>query len=126
MKIELDTENVNFHKITSYSDDSFQIKDKIVKTNIIISKDRLIENWLDDGYQHFAMQHLNEVISWRPEIILLGTGRDLSFPNQEVFSYINSKNIGFEVMDTGAACRSYNFLIDEGRNAVACLFLAGN
>ena len=126
MKIELDTENVNFHKITSYSDDSFQIKDKIVKTNIIISKDRLIENWLDDGYQHFAMQHLNEVISWRPEIILLGTGRDLSFPNQEVFSYINSKNIGFEVMDTGAACRSYNLLIDEGRNAVACLFLAGN
>ena len=126
MKIELETENVNFYKITSYSDDSFQIKNAIVKTNIIISKERLIENWLNDGYQHFATQHLDEVISWQPEIIILGTGRDLSFPNQEIITYVHTKNIGFEVMDTGAACRCYNLLIDEGRNAVACLFLAGN
>ena len=126
MKIELDINNPDFYKIISYSDDSFQTKDKIVRSNIIITKDRLIENWLDEGYQSFAMQHLDEIIAWQPEIIILGTGKTLSFPDQEVIAYVNAKNIGFEVMDTGAACRSYNLLIDEGRNAVACLFLSGN
>ena len=126
MKIELDISNPHFYKIISYSNDSFQTKDKIIKSNIIITKDRLIENWLEKGYQHFATQHLDEVISWQPEIIILGTGKTLSFPDQEVIAYVNSRNIGFEIMDTGAACRSYNLLIDEGRNAVACLFLPGN
>ena len=126
MKIELDISNPHFHKIISYSDNSFQTKDRIIKTNIIITKDRLIENWLDEGYLNFATQHLENVISWQPEIIILGTGKTLSFPNQEVIAYVHSKNIGFEVMDTGAACRSYNLLIDEGRNVVACLFLPGN
>ena len=126
MKIELDITNPQFHKIISYSDDSFEIKDKIIKSNIIITKDRLVENWINEGYPHFATQHLNNVISWLPEIIILGTGKTLSFPNQEVYAYVNSRNIGFEVMDTGAACRSYNLLIDEGRNVAACLFLSGN
>ena len=126
MKIELDISNPDFYKIISYSEDSFQTNDRIVKSNIIITKDQLIENWLEEGYSCFAMQHLEQVISLQPEIIILGTGKTLTFPNQEIFTYINSKNIGFEVMDTGAACRSYNLLIDEGRNAVACLFLSGN
>ena len=126
MKIELDISNPDFYKIISYSDDSFHTKDRIVKSNIIITKDQLIENWLDDGYSCFATQHLEKVIAWQPEIIILGTGKALIFPHPEIIAYINSKNIGFEVMDTGAACRSYNLLIDEGRNAVACLFLPGN
>lgn len=123
MKIELDTGNTNFYKIISYSDVSFQLKDKLVNSNLIISKDCLIENWLEEGYQHFATQHLDKIISMRPEIIILGTGKQISFPKQELMSYVISKSIGFEVMDTGAACRSYNLLVDEGRDVVACLFL---
>ncbi len=126
MKIELDISNPDFYKIISYSDNSFKTKDRVVNSNIIISKDRLIENWLEEGYSCFAMQHLEQVISWQPEIIILGTGKTLIFPDAEITALLNSKNIGFEVMDTGAACRSYNLLIDEGRNAVACLFLSSN
>jgi len=63
---------------------------------------------------------------WQPEIILIGSGKTLNFPNKEWGEYLNKRNIGFEIMDTGAACRSYNLLIDEGRNIVACLFLANN
>ena len=123
MKIEIDSENANFYKISSYSDDSFKIKDNIIKSNIVISKDRLIENWFEKAYPHLAVQHLDEIIAWQPEIIILGTGKQLTFPDSEFITYVTSKNIGFEVMDTGAACRSYNLLIDEHRDVVACLFL---
>ena len=122
MKIELDTDNPNFHKIISYSENSFQLNDKVVHSNIVISGDRLVENWIDDD-QILATQHLDEIIAWHPEIIILGTGKALRFPEPKLISYVTSKNIGFEVMDTGAACRSYNLLVAEGRNVVACLYL---
>jgi uncharacterized protein len=31
--------------------------------------------------------------------------------------------IGWEVMDTGAACRTYNILMSEGRNVAAALLM---
>lgn len=123
MKIELDSENSAANKIISYSDDSFTLKDKSIKSNIVISKDKLIENWFIDSYKNLAMQHMDSIIAWQPEIILLGTGSESGFQNFELLTYITSKNIGLEIMNTGAACRSYNLLIDEGRNVVACLFL---
>jgi uncharacterized protein len=125
MKIELDSGISISNKINSYSDDSFKLKNKLIKSNLVISKDRLIENWPVDAYQNLASQHLDQIISWQPEIILIGTGRAPSFPNPELIAYVTSKNIGLEIMDTGAACRSYNLLIDEGRYVVACLFLPG-
>ncbi|MCZ6802481.1 MAG: MTH938/NDUFAF3 family protein [Proteobacteria bacterium] len=125
MKIELDSENSSSNKIISYSDDSFKLKDKIIKSNIIISKDRLIENWSVNDHGSLALQHLDQIISWQPEIIILGTGKQPGFPDLELISHVTSKNIGFETMDTGAACRIYNLLIDEGRNVGACLFLSG-
>jgi len=123
MKIELDSENSASNKIISYSDHSFTLKNKVIESNFVISKDKLIEHCFVDSYQNLASQHMDQVIAWQPEIILLGTGNESGFQNYELLSYITSKNIGLEIMNTGAACRSYNLLIDEGRNVVACLFL---
>jgi len=116
----------NVNKITAYSDNWFKLGDRIVKKNIVISKDYIYEDFLTKDYQDFALLHLNKLILWQPEIILIGSGKTLNFPNKEWGEYLNKRNIGFEIMDTGAACRSYNLLIDEGRNIVACLFLANN
>jgi uncharacterized protein len=126
MKIELDSEFTTSNKIISYSSDSFKLKDTLIETNIVISKDRLIENWSVDSYQNLATQHLDQIILWQPELIIIGSGKIPSFPNPELIAYAASKNTGLEIMDTGAACRSYNLLLDEGRDVVACLFLSVN
>ena len=126
MKIELDSEFTTSNKIISYSNDSFKLKDTLIETNIVISKDRLIENWSVDSYQNLATQHLDQIILWQPELIIIGSGKIPSFPNPELIAYAASKNTGLEIMDTGAACRSYNLLLDEGRDVVACLFLSDN
>jgi len=123
MKIELDSENFASNKIISYSDDSFTLKNKVIKSNIVISKDHLIENWSTTSYQNLALQQFDKIITWQPEVILIGTANESGFQNHKLLSYITSKNIGLEIMIMGAACRSYNLLIDEGRNVAACLFL---
>ena len=126
MKIELDSEFTTSNKIISYSNHSFKLIDTLIETNIVISKDRLIENWSVDSYQNLATQHLDQIILWHPELIIIGSGKIPSFPNPELIAYAASKNTGLEIMDTGAACRSYNLLLDEGRDVVACLFLSDN
>ncbi len=126
MKIELDISEPDVHKIRSYSNDSFTVNDSVINSNIVISRHTLEENWLQQGYQNFATQHLDAIISMNPEIIIIGTGEKIAFPDQSIMAYVNQHQIGLEIMDTGAACRSYNLLIDEGREVVACLFLCSD
>jgi len=123
MKFELNSSEQNVNKIQSYSRTGFKIQNTIHDTHIVISRTRLLKNHLCDTFDMFAMQHLDGIITWKPEIILLGTGSKLIIPTENFTAYVNKHAIGFEVMDTGAACRSYNVLIDEGRDVVACLFL---
>ena len=123
MKIEINNEDSNVNKILSYSDNCFKLNNRLIRTNLVISKNRLYEDLLTNNFQDFTLQHLQKIISWHPEIILIGTGKTNNLPNFEWANHANNNNIGLEIMDTGAACRSYNLLLDEGRNVVACLFL---
>ena len=62
-------------------------------------------------------------LALQPEILLIGTGRRLVFPAHSLYAELFRKGIGLEVMDTTAACRTYNILLSEGREVVAALFM---
>ena len=70
-----------------------------------------------------TLKHLDALIAIEPEtrIIVLGTGETQVFPDPALYFAVIGRGIGFEVMDTGAACRTYNILISEGRRVVAGL-----
>ena len=53
--------------------------------------------------------------------LLLGTGRQSQPPDAEVRRAFDAAGVGLEVMDTGAACRTYNVLLGEGRPVGAAL-----
>ncbi len=55
------------------------------------------------------------------ELLLIGTGRDFRLPSQELRSGLRDYGIRIEPMDTGAACRTYNVLLAEGRPVGAAL-----
>lgn len=58
------------------------------------------------------------------EILLLGTGPALVFPGPALKAHFRERGIALEVMDTGAACRTWNLLLSEGRRAAAALLPA--
>ena len=58
-----------------------------------------------------------------PEILVLGTGARHVFPPPATHTHVLSRGVGFEVMDTAAACRTYNVLVQERRRVVAALIL---
>jgi uncharacterized protein len=55
------------------------------------------------------------------DVLLLGTGRKQVFPGAELRQSFAEAEIVVEVMDTGAACRTYNVLLAEGRRVAAAL-----
>jgi uncharacterized protein len=57
------------------------------------------------------------------EIVLLGTGAALQFPRPELTRPVIDAKIGLEVMDSSAACRTYNILMDEQREVAAALLI---
>ena len=57
------------------------------------------------------------------ELILLGTGQRMIFPHPRLQAALTARRIGLEVMDTPAACRTYNMLAADGRRVAAALVL---
>jgi uncharacterized protein len=50
-----------------------------------------------------------------PQFLLVGTGRKQIFADPSVRAAFGERRIGLDVMDTGAACRTYNILLAEQR-----------
>jgi uncharacterized protein len=66
---------------------------------------------------------LREVLArlQEPQFLLLGTGAKQIFPAASLRAAFIERRIGFDVMDTGAAARTYNVLLAEGRPVMAAL-----
>jgi uncharacterized protein len=121
MKIELDTPASGKNVIQSYSSKGIVIKNTLYQNSIIVSPDRIIDDWQPRSFAELRIDHFGAIIGMSPEIILIGTGARLQFPDKDILGSILGKNIGVETMDTGAACRAYNFIAGEGRLVVAAL-----
>jgi uncharacterized protein len=121
MKIELDISAPDKYLIQAYSGDGIVINKTLYQNSVIVSPDRIIENWAPQSFSELCRHHFNEIIDLSPEIVLIGTGKRLQFPDNDILVSMMGQNIGVEVMDTGAACRAYNFIAGEGRIVVAAL-----
>lgn len=94
-----------------------------LRHSALLGHERLIEHWQPRCVGDLTVAHLEPVFEWAPELVLLGTGAKLMFPPARVQRAVTGRGIGLEVMDTPAACRTYNVLMMEQRRVVAALML---
>jgi uncharacterized protein len=92
--------------------------------SVAVTADCVFENWRVGDIASLNAEHIEFLRALNPEIVLLGTGAAMRFPPRELSRSLVAQRIGFEVMDTPAACRTYNILIAEGRNVVAAILPA--
>ena len=125
MKIDYVLKSDGLNIVDAYSQGAVVISNVTYQSSLILSATDIINDWPPQTSAELTAQHLQQVISLDPEIMILGTGSKIVFPPDEVLQPVISNQIGYEIMDTGAACRSYNFLVAEGRRVVAALFMIG-
>lgn len=99
------------------------VNNKKYENSMITMPDKIIADWQASTVEKLTEEHFKLLIPYEPEIILLGTGATLRFPSLLVTKNLLESKIGIEVMDTNAACRTYNILMAEGRNVAAALLI---
>lgn len=116
-------ENPAFFQIQAYQAGKIQINNQIYTHNIIISPNQLIEDWCEGKIADLQTECLTKAANLKPDILLLGTGEQLIFPPIHLYGELLNQGIGIEIMDTRAACRTFQALTAENRHVVAALFL---
>ena len=110
-------------QIQAYGPGKLTVNAEILTHSFIVSPERLIRDWAPQTFEDLTHEHLSVAAELRPEILILGTGARQRFPHPEVIGQLQSQGIGVEVMDTAAACRTYNVLVSERRRVAAALFM---
>jgi uncharacterized protein len=109
--------------VRGYGNGELRIKDDIYRSAIIVSASMVRPAPDIGGMEDLAGLDSARLLEFNPELILLGTGQRQIFPAAAFRAPYLRAGIGFEVMDTGAACRTFNVLVAEQCRVVALLSL---
>jgi uncharacterized protein len=123
MKFTLESSS-RVNLVRAYSRAELRIGEEHVRSSCIVSAERLITDWPPAQFDALRPEHLEAILALEPEVVLLGTGERQRFPPADIRAAFAARSLGLEVMDLGAACRTYNILVQEERRAVAGLFLS--
>jgi uncharacterized protein len=93
------------------------------RENLVLTPDAATPGWAPGGFEALAEADFARLLDAKPDVVLLGTGRALRFPHPRLTRALAAAQVGLEVMDTAAACRTFNILSAEGRRVIAALIL---
>jgi uncharacterized protein len=122
MKLHV-TQAAGQNLFTGYGDGYVSINHQHYAHNVLLAPGREVARWDAPGFEGLTRAHFEALLALAPEIVILGTGDTLRFPHPELTRSFAAAAVGFEAMDTKAACRTYNILMAEGRAVVAAILL---
>ena len=123
MLLSRETTSVNL--ITAWREGAIRVGADWLHEHTIISPETIIASWPVDTPAALDVVDLDVAVELRPDILLIGTGARLVMPESNLMGLLGARGIGLEIMDTPAACRTYNVLAHEHRRVVAALFRPG-
>ena len=91
------------------------------RENIVLTGDGVTTGFAPQGVDALTETDFERLLQGAPEIVLLGTGEKQQFLHPRVTAPLHRARVGLEVMDTRAACRTYNILVAEERKVAAAL-----
>lgn len=123
MQIALDNATASVNQIRAYQSNYIQVNEQVYRESIIVAPRAAVKTWLPRTHDELKVEHFAFINELKPQVVLLGMGLKMHFPCPEIRLALQKMAIGFEFMDTAAACRTYNVLLAEDRNVVAALLL---
>jgi uncharacterized protein len=109
--------------IRAYGSGELRVNENIYRGAVILSASTVIAEPNIQNLDDLIAVDASRILTLEPELVLLGTGARQIFPVSSYGAQFLRVGVGFEVMDTGAACRTFNVLVAEHRR-VAALLLA--
>ena len=110
--------------IRRYGPDFILVGERELRESVIVSATTLTP-WPPRSVDELTAEHLPVLFALAPEIVVLATGATQKFPRAALRAEFATRRIGLEVMEIGAACRTYNVLVGEERKVLAAVLLPG-
>jgi uncharacterized protein len=114
--------------IESYGDGRFRVSGTVFEQSILVFPDRTLP-WAPAAASEITLETLDEIAkagaAGTVDVLLVGCGARMAMMPAELRRALRAAGIVIEPMDTGAACRTYNVLMAEGRLVAAALIAVG-
>jgi uncharacterized protein len=109
--------------IRGYGNGELRVNEEVYRGAVVLSATTLIDLANVENLEDLLKVDTARILSLEPELVLLGTGGRQIFPAPAFGAQFMRAGIGYEVMDTSAACRTFNVLVGEHRRVAAILLL---
>lgn len=113
------------HFIHSVSAEGIRVGEQTFTQSLVISADQIRSDWPVQSFEEIQAAHFEVLFELEPDLVLLGTGANQHFPAAELMMEFHQRGVGIEIMNTAAACRTFNVLVAESRRVVAALLPPG-
>ena len=108
--------------ITDYGPGRICVDGTALEGSVFIAPQGVTQHWFDgDDISSLSREHFGDLLTHKPEILILGSGENHHFPPAQLMQQLAGEGMSLEVMNTRAACRTYNVLISEMRDVSAAL-----
>jgi uncharacterized protein len=111
------------YSINSYGAGWISVNGERHTNSIILSASQGPHAWNCPDFDTLSSAFFEQLLDFKPEMVVFGSGNRIRFPQPQWVQSLYAQRIGVETMDTQAACRTFNFLVGEGRGVVAALLL---
>ena len=120
-----DASSPGYNSFTGYGEGFIAVNGITYRHSLIVTPQRIDDTWGADA-QALRPEDMAPLASFAGHVILLGTGSQQHFPSPALLRPLLTAGIAIEIMDSFAACRTYNILAAENRPVVAALLLPGS
>ncbi len=114
MKLQPDPKEA-LNTVTRYDAQYIEINEVRFEESIILMPQGTVEKWHVQGFEDLTRSDFSKIADKKPALVIFGSGKRIRFPAPALLQDLIKARIGFETMDTQAACRTYNILMSEGR-----------
>ena len=121
--MKLEAEHADGQTIHSYGSGWVIINGEKITNSLILMPQSVRQYWQCRQFADLTAEHFAQLSEFEAELVIFGSGKRIQFPPTAWLAPLIRKRIGFDVMDMGAACRTYNILAGEGRNVLLALLV---
>ncbi|HEX7690314.1 MAG TPA: Mth938-like domain-containing protein [Burkholderiaceae bacterium] len=109
--------------ITHYDVDSLRVNGELHTASVLVPWVGTPVAWNAASLDALGPAHFEALLALEPEVVIFGTGPRMKFVSPALYRSLIEHRVGIETMDSGAACRTYTVLANEGRRVVAAILL---
>ncbi len=107
--------------VQSYAEGRFRVSGDVYEGPVIVFIDRTVQWNVPANLADLTPDHFSEFATDELDVILVGCGKTMRSMPFALRQSLKERGITIDFMDTGAACRTYNVLMTEGRRVAAAL-----